>query len=94
MMDQAMISEIRGAVVEVLAATFSQAAHIEALARKPALRPGEVAELFGISVRTLENWRRLGKGPRFVRHDRFVIYLRREIDAYLQNHSVRTVDAR
>ena len=43
-------------------------------------------------VKTLQAWRQLKRGPRFVRIGRRVFYPRTEIDAYLANHMVETTD--
>jgi hypothetical protein len=43
-------------------------------------------------VKTLQAWRQLRRGPRFVRIGRRVFYPRAEIDAYLANRMVETTD--
>ncbi len=50
-------------------------------------RPDQVAELLDVSLRTLETWRKEGKGPRFSKEGRLVFYLRSDIDEW---HADRT----
>lgn len=90
--------QIEAAVAKVIGAeakeAFLKIAHMTVLNERPVLRPGEVAELFGISVRTLENWRGQGRGPRYAKEGKIVVYFRRDVEMYLQNRAVRTIDAR
>lgn len=45
----------------------------------------EVANILGVAVPTLRNWRHLGKGPRFLKvGQRIVRYRRDDIEAFLQ----------
>ncbi len=46
------------------------------------------ATLLDKSPRTLENWRRLGVGPRFVQMGKRILYPLREIDAWMEAHLV------
>jgi hypothetical protein len=63
----------------------------------PLLSPGdlvderEAAAILTVEVRTLRNWRALGKGPRFVKvGERIVRYLRVELAAFI-THRVERV---
>jgi hypothetical protein len=63
----------------------------------PLLSPGdlvderEAAAILNVEVRTLRNWRALGKGPRFVKvGERIVRYLRVELAAFI-THRVERV---
>lgn len=49
----------------------------------------EAAELLSVSVKTLEAWRRLGKGPEFVKLGRSVRYTIRALDAFTLERTVR-----
>lgn len=49
----------------------------------------ETAELLSVSVKTLEAWRRLGKGPEFVKLGRSVRYTMRALDAFTRERTVR-----
>ncbi len=49
----------------------------------------ETAELLSVSVKTLEAWRRLGKGPEFVKLGRAVRYTMRALDAFTRARTVR-----
>jgi predicted DNA-binding transcriptional regulator AlpA len=52
--------------------------------RAALLTPSEVAEIFGVSQKTLETWRRVGEGPRSVRVSPKVIrYLASDVDAFV-----------
>lgn len=44
----------------------------------------EAADRLRLSTRTLENWRVAGKGPRFAKFGRRVVYPIAEIEAYEQ----------
>ncbi|MBI3439656.1 MAG: helix-turn-helix domain-containing protein [Proteobacteria bacterium] len=49
----------------------------------------ETAELMSVSVKTLEAWRRLGKGPEFVKLGRSVRYTMHALDAFTRARTVR-----
>jgi hypothetical protein len=49
------------------------------------LNEQEVARLSSISVRTLQGWRVKGRGPRFVRAHRKVLYPRVETETWLRS---------
>ncbi|MBC7767420.1 MAG: helix-turn-helix domain-containing protein [Phycisphaerales bacterium] len=49
----------------------------------------EAAELLSVSVKTLEAWRRLGKGPEFVKLGRSVRYTMRALDRFTRERTVR-----
>jgi predicted DNA-binding transcriptional regulator AlpA len=44
----------------------------------------EVAERYGLNVRTLQNWRIFGKGPKFRKFGRSTKYDVRDIEAWLE----------
>jgi DNA-binding transcriptional MerR regulator len=48
------------------------------------LTPGEVAQTFDVTERTLEYWRYSGRGPAFVRVGKRVRYRPADLEAYLQ----------
>lgn len=48
------------------------------------LRQTEVAELLGISPRTLERWRRIGQGPQFLKIGKRVGYNLEDVRAYIE----------
>lgn len=52
------------------------------------LSPAEVEAVFGISPRTLEFWRREGRGPSFVRAGKFIKYEREKFDTWMQRQEV------
>ena len=47
------------------------------------LRRSDVAEILGMSPRTLESWGRDGRGPSFRRIGREALYLRSDLDAWI-----------
>lgn len=49
----------------------------------------ETAEVLSVSAKTLEAWRRLGKGPAFVKLGRSVRYTMRALDAFTRERTVR-----
>ncbi|MDZ5441758.1 helix-turn-helix domain-containing protein [Micromonospora sp. 4G57] len=53
------------------------------MSKLPLATPEEVAEYMRKPVRTLEQWRYRGKGPRFVKVGRDVRYRWEDVDAYL-----------
>ncbi|MCR6645893.1 MAG: helix-turn-helix domain-containing protein [Terricaulis sp.] len=49
----------------------------------------EAAQVLSVSVKTLEAWRRLGKGPEFVKLGRSVRYTMRALDQFTLERTVR-----
>jgi methylphosphotriester-DNA--protein-cysteine methyltransferase len=49
----------------------------------------EAAQVLCVSVKTLEAWRRLGKGPVFVKLGRSVRYTMRALDQFTRERTVR-----
>lgn len=54
------------------------------------LRPAEAAKWLDVSLKTLANWRRQGKGPVFIRDGRYVAYPLEELHRYRDVHLVTT----
>lgn len=52
------------------------------------LSPAEVQAVFGISPRTLEFWRREGRGPSYVRAGKFIKYSRETFDRWMESQQV------
>lgn len=48
----------------------------------------EAAALIRTPVRTLENWRLRGGGPRYVKFSRRLFYKRSSLDAFIDGHEV------
>jgi len=46
------------------------------------------ADLLGLSVQTLRNWRHLRKGPAYIKLSRRVLYRRCDLDECLDRHRV------
>lgn len=54
------------------------------------LAPKALAEELDVTVKSLEKWRWLGTGPRFVKIGRYVRYRREDVDAWLNGRVVTT----
>lgn len=60
--------------------------------QKPILyQPRELADLLGLkSLDTLRKWRRVGKGPKFIRSTKFtVVYLHDDVMEWMKRHRHR-----
>jgi len=56
------------------------------------LKPDEVEKVYGIRVRTLESWRREGKGPRYSKYGKYCLYLIEDLDAFIATNRVKTTN--
>ncbi|WP_368732037.1 helix-turn-helix transcriptional regulator [Oceanidesulfovibrio indonesiensis] len=57
------------------------------------LSPVQVEAVYGIPVKTLEDWRRRGIGPKFSRiSKRMVKYSRLDVEAWFRDREVLTAD--
>ena len=54
------------------------------------LRESEVAEIYGLSVKTLQGWRHLHIGPPYKKISRCVRYCPDELDAFFAAKTVQT----
>lgn len=81
------------AMVEGVAKAFAEAGELEALRRREMLTTEEAARLYGVSVKTLKEWRKLGRGPRWRALGRKIIYPQQELRRYFHEDLVRTSDA-
>jgi predicted site-specific integrase-resolvase len=59
---------------------------------KRALSTKEAAACLGLSPGTLEVWRSKGKGPRFRKHGRRVLYEIADLNSYSDSRIVETID--
>jgi hypothetical protein len=50
----------------------------------------ETAPLLRLTVKTLQSWRALKKGPRFVRVGRRILYARSEIERFITTNTIET----
>ncbi|WP_421876552.1 helix-turn-helix transcriptional regulator [Pacificispira sp.] len=53
----------------------------------------EAAGELGFSAHTLENWRCLNKGPKFIRFGRQIRYRRRDLERWINIHAVATSES-
>jgi len=58
------------------------------LSLAPLLRTEDAAPLAGVAVKTLENWRSLGLGPKFIKAGRRVLYDPADLFAWREQHRV------
>lgn len=56
--------------------------------QKQALTEVEVEQIFGLKQRTLQQWRFLGRGPRYVKAGRNVRYMVADIENFLDRGQV------
>lgn len=54
----------------------------------------ESARYLGYSTAALRLWRRSGRGPAFIQHNRSIRYRLEDLEAWLALHRVETRDAR
>lgn len=57
------------------------------------LAEDEVAELLGVTVKCLQDWRYHRRGPAFIKVGRLPRYRAEDLDAWLQARTVPTSDA-
>lgn len=57
---------------------------------KKYLNESEVAELTGLAIQTLRNWRHCRKGPGFLKISSSVRYDQEEVIAFMDRHKVKT----
>lgn len=50
------------------------------------LTTGQAARELQVAPGTLQNWRSMGIGPKFIKHRRNVFYLKSEIQSYKREH--------
>ena len=79
-------------ILKAINQSFEKAEKISELKEKYALKTVEVAQLYGMSRTTLEQWRSQGRGPRFFQEGRLILYRTKDIDDYLEEGIVRTID--
>jgi len=89
MYDQIVREEIRAAISGV---NFAAAAELAALQQKVTLNEREVSKLYGWSIRTLQQWRTQGIGPRYIKGVSKVTYRRSDLDSYVSSMAVKTRD--
>ena len=54
----------------------------------------DLAERWNVSVRTLERWRSLGEGPRFLRLGRRIVYRHADVESFERAHLNMTAEDR
>jgi len=61
--------------------------------KKIAAPPEVISEMFGIPVGVLANWRWKGIGPRFHKRNRRITYFVEDVNSYMRQCPVFTVDS-
>lgn len=89
---EARLETLEEKILTRLEEKFSRAARMAELNNKKSLTPDEAAELFGYKATTLRNWRHQGRGPKFIRDGRLIIYRPKDIEQYQEMRCVRTRD--
>ena len=57
----------------------------------PVYRPDELAAMLGVQVSTLREWRKLGRGPMFIRETaKSVVYLKETVHQWLRTNQQHT----
>jgi DNA-binding transcriptional regulator YiaG len=85
-------TQLHDDILKAINQQFGGAREISELKEKYALKTVEVAKLYGISKTVLEQWRSQGRGPRFYREGRLILYRVKDIEDYLDGGIVRTID--
>lgn len=52
----------------------------------------EAAKILGVSARTLNNWRYLGKGPKYLKMGGKIRYLERDVNSFIAASAVNPVE--
>ena len=60
---------------------------------KKAAAAEEVAEIYSIAAGTLANWRTQGRGPKYFRVGRKILYRLEDVENFLFQNPVMTTDA-
>ncbi len=84
--------QVQEDILNAINQSYEGAREISELKEKYALKTVEVAQLYGMSRTTLDQWRSQGRGPRFFREGRLVLYQVKDIENYLEGGIVRTID--
>lgn len=50
--------------------------------------PDELASILGVTRKTLAEWRRLKKGPDFVRVEKNILYRQKDVEAWMDLNTV------
>jgi excisionase family DNA binding protein len=68
--------------------SYMSLAMISPMTDRELLTPDEAADYLQLSPRLLQQWRYVGRGPRFVKAGHAVRYRRADLDAWLDAHAV------
>ena len=81
-------------ILQQISERFDKAAILVELRHKESLRPVEVEALYGYSRQTLAHWRVHGKGPRFIKDGKLILYRQKDLQAYQEQFLTKTRDQR
>ncbi len=79
------ISELRDATAVLAASRRGARVDEQRPVDKRYLSDRELAERYGLNVRTLQNWRTFGKGPKFRKFGRSTKYAVSDIETWLES---------
>jgi predicted DNA-binding transcriptional regulator AlpA len=82
------VHELRGMITDAVSAALKNSSPV-----KQIMTPGEAAAYLGKKEGTLRHWRSQAKGPKFVKGQSGVLYRKADIDAWIDEHSVHTIDS-
>lgn len=71
---------------------LSRAGRLAELRQRKSLTPQEVEDLYGLDAGSLRRWRAQGRGPRYFKEARQVMYRVEDVDAWLKDNLKRTYD--
>lgn len=60
---------------------------------KPSLTERQLAERWGLSLKTLQDWRKNGKGPHYLKLGKAIRYPRELVEKYEQEHLMTSTGA-
>jgi predicted DNA-binding transcriptional regulator AlpA len=84
--------DLRGMIEMTVKAAVSSALREVGVNTDKWISEDEAAAHIGISPHTLRQWRTQKRGPAYRKFGRFVRYLRADLDDYLNDHPMRTID--
>ncbi|MCX5810156.1 MAG: DNA-binding protein [Proteobacteria bacterium] len=60
---------------------------------KRTAKPGEISVIFGLDTGTLANMRSQKRGPRYYKQGRGVFYFLEDVEAWLKQNPMETIDS-
>jgi len=82
----------RPLVREAVASALNGRSVAPAEGRQEYLSAKEVEAIYGLNSKTLSCWRSQGKGPTYSKKGNKILYRRQDVEDYLKNCRVRTIE--